>query len=198
MANKYFQLFVDTGGTFTDCIGIDNLGNEYRQKVLSSSSLRGTIKKVISANRFEISESWNLQKDILNGFSFRLLGTEYANLKIENYDFKNKILQLNYPFANAENITGKNFEITSNEEAPVLGARLITQTALNENFPNLSLKLGSTKGTNALLESKGARTLFIVTKGFKDLLGNRQPGTPRYFCTECAKTKANYTSNSGS
>ncbi|RIH66170.1 hypothetical protein D1164_04465 [Mariniphaga sediminis] len=35
---KYFQLFVDTGGTFTDCIGIDKYGNEYRQKVLSNSS----------------------------------------------------------------------------------------------------------------------------------------------------------------
>ncbi len=90
MKPRYFQLFVDTGGTFTDCIGIDNLGNEYRQKVLSSSSLRGTIKKMISANRFEISESWNLQRDILKGFSFRLLGTEYADLKLKATILKTK------------------------------------------------------------------------------------------------------------
>ncbi len=189
MTKKYFQLFVDTGGTFTDCIGIDNSGNEYRQKVLSSSSLRGTIQKAISETHFEISESWNLQRDILKGFSFRLLGAEYENLKIENYDFENRILKLNYPISNTGNITGKNFEITSNEEAPVLGARLITQTALNENFPDLSLKLGSTKGTNALLESKGAKTLFLVTKGFKDLLEIGTQARPDIFALNVQKRK---------
>ncbi len=189
MKPNYFQLFVDTGGTFTDCIGIDNLGNEYRQKVLSSSSLRGTIKKAFSANHFEISESWNLQRDILKGFSFRLLGSKYANLKIENYDFENKLLQLNQPISNTENIVGENFEITSNEEAPVLGARLITQTALDEDFPDLSLKLGSTKGTNALLESKGAKTLFIVTRGFKDLLEIGTQARPDIFALNVQKRK---------
>jgi 5-oxoprolinase (ATP-hydrolysing) len=189
MNKKYFQLFVDTGGTFTDCIGIDNRRNEYRQKVLSSSSLRGTIMKVISTNRFEISESWNLQRDILAGFSFRLLGSEYTSLKIKSYDFENKILQLCQPIFNTENIAGKNFEITSNEEAPVLGARLITQTALNEDFPDLSLKLGSTKGTNALLESKGAKTLFIVTRGFKDLLEIGTQARPDIFALNVQKRK---------
>ena len=189
MKPTYFQLFVDTGGTFTDCIGIDNLGNEYRQKVLSSSSLRGTIKKAFSANHFEISESWNLQRDILKGFSFRLLGSEYSHVEVKSYDFKNKTFQLNQPVSNAENFIGKNFEITSNEEAPVLGARLITQTALDEDFPDLSLKLGSTKGTNALLESKGAKTLFIVTRGFKDLLKIGTQARPDIFALNVQKRK---------
>ena len=189
MRPNYFQLFVDTGGTFTDCIGIDNMGNEYRQKVLSSSNLRGTIKNVISATRFEISESWNLQRDILKGFSFRLLGSEYNNLIIKNYDFNNKILELNQPVSNTKNISGDNFEITSREEAPVLGARLITQTALNENFPDLTLKLGSTKGTNALLESKGAKTLFFVTRGFKDLLKIGTQARPDIFAMNVQKRK---------
>lgn len=189
MTKKYFQLFVDTGGTFTDCIGIDESGKEYRQKVLSSSSLRGTIKKLISETQFEISESWNLQRDILGGFSFRVLGSEYENLKIENYDFENKILQLDQAISTTKEIEGTNFEITSNEEAPVLGARLITQTALNEDFPDLSLKLGSTKGTNALLESKGAKTLFLVTKGFKDLLEIGTQTRPDIFALNVRKRK---------
>ncbi|MCG6187386.1 hydantoinase B/oxoprolinase family protein [Maribellus maritimus] len=189
MSTTYFQLFVDTGGTFTDCIGIDNQGKEYRQKVLSSSSLRGTIKRRISASEFKITESWNLKRDILSGFSFRLLGTEYKNIKIESYDLKNKILQLNQAISNTEEIEGKNFEITSNEEAPVLGARLITQTGLNETFPDLSLKLGSTKGTNALLESKGAKTLFVVTNGFKDLLEIGTQARPDIFALNVQKRK---------
>ena len=184
-----YQIFVDTGGTFTDCIGIDNLGNEYRQKVLSNSSLRGIITKMISETQFEISESWNLQRDILRGFSFRLLGLEYGDFKIESYDLDNKIIQLNNPVLNAENYVWKNFEITSHEEAPVLGSRLITQTPLNENFPDLSLKLGSTRGTNALLESKGAKTLFVITKGFKDLLEIGTQARPDIFALNVKKRK---------
>ncbi len=189
MSKKYFQLFVDTGGTFTDCIGIDNRENEYRKKVLSSSNLRGTLIKCISSTQYEISESWNLKRDILKGFSFRLLGEEYCDLKIEKYDFQNKILHLNRPISNYNKIEERNFEITSNEEAPVLGARLITQTGLNETFPDLSLKLGSTKGTNALLESKGARTLFIVTRGFKDLLVIGNQARPDIFALNVQKRK---------
>jgi 5-oxoprolinase (ATP-hydrolysing) len=186
---KYFKIFVDTGGTFTDCIGIDEAGNEYRQKVLSSSSLRGTIKKVISNSEFEISNSWQVTRDILKGFSFRILGTGYSDLKILNFNIDSNIIQLNKPVTDIEILEGKNFEITSNEEAPVLGVRLITQTALDEDFPDLSLKLGSTKGTNALLESKGAKTLFIVTKGFADLLKIGNQARPDIFALNVQKPR---------
>ncbi len=189
MDKKYFQLFVDTGGTFTDCIGMDNKGREYRQKVLSSSNLRGTIKKIISDTQLEIQETWNLRRDILKGFSFRLLGTAHEELQIQSYDLKTKILSLNASIPITNNPEGNNFEITSHEEAPILGARLITQTALNEPFPNLSLKLGSTKGTNALLESKGAKTLFLVTRGFKDLLEIGTQARPDIFALHVKKRK---------
>ena len=168
--NNCFQLFVDTGGTFTDCVGIDTAGRQYRQKVLSSSSLRGTIRNVVSACEFDVSDSWNLRRDILKGFSFRLLDREYSNITVEAFNIDSKTIRLSQSPPNHESLAGQTFEITSNEEAPILGARLITQTALQEPFPDLSLRLGSTKGTNALLEHKGAKTLFIVTQGFADLL----------------------------
>ncbi|HSH20959.1 MAG TPA: hydantoinase/oxoprolinase family protein, partial [Draconibacterium sp.] len=189
MSTKYFKIFVDTGGTFTDCIGIDREGKEYRQKVLSSSSLRGTIKKVISTSEFEISNSWNITRDIIKGFSFRILGTDYSDLEITKFNFESNTIQLNRAIINFEDFRGKNFEITSNEEAPVLGARLIMQTALDEDFPDLSLKLGSTKGTNALLENKGAKTLFIVTKGFADLLKIGNQARPDIFAMNVQKPK---------
>lgn len=189
MTKKKFQIYIDTGGTFTDCIGIDNTGKQYRQKVLSSSTLRGTITKVISENKLQISDVWKLKRDILKGFSFRLLSGEYSNFEIEKVDIKSKILVLNNPILNFENIAGQNFEITSNEEAPVLGIRLITETALNKNFPDLSLKLGSTKGTNALLENKGAKTLFVVTKGFADLLKIGNQARPDIFALNVIKPK---------
>jgi len=74
-------------------------------------------------------------------------------------------------------ISGGTFvELTSHEEVPVLAARFLTHTPLDGAFPELEIKLGSTRGTNAILEKKGANTAFLVTKGFKDLLviGNQQ------------------------
>jgi len=186
MTNNYFELFVDTGGTFTDCIGIDQYGKQYRQKVLSSSNLRSKIVKIFSDTECEIADSWNLDRDIFKGFSFRLLGKNEEEIKVTSFDVQKRILTLHTPFFNPE-MQGKNFELTSHEEAPVLGARLITQTALHETFPDLQLKLGSTKGTNALLENKGARTLFIVTKGFADLLKIGNQSRPDIFALNVEK-----------
>ena len=139
-----YRIFIDTGGTFTDCIAIDENGKEHRQKVLSSSSLRGKIKKVIYENEFEIENSWNLKKDILHGFLFRLLKNNYAGIQVEKFNPSENLLVLNQPLAENESIENQNFEITSGEEAPVLGIRLLTQTPLRERFPKLHLKLGST------------------------------------------------------
>lgn len=189
MTRRFFQLFADTGGTFTDCIGIDQDGKEYRQKVLSNSSLRGKIKKVLSPNSLEIIENWKLQKDIIKGFSFRILNQSYSGIRIEGYNSDKKILSLNQSIISESTIEGENFEITSHEEAPVLGARMITQTGLDEKFPDMILKLGSTKGTNALLERKGAKTLLIITKGFKDLLQIGNQARPDIFAMNVQKRK---------
>lgn len=186
MTPKYFQLFADTGGTFTDCIGMDKHGKQYRQKVLSSSKLRSTITKVLSETTCKIADSWNLDRDIFNDFSFQLLGMVSKEVRVVSFDVQESILTLQIPFFKPE-MQGKNFELTSHEEAPVLGARLITQTALNESFPDLQLKLGSTKGTNALLENKGAKTLFVVTKGFADLLKIGNQSRPDIFALNVKK-----------
>ena len=84
--NGEYKIFVDTGGTFTDCIGVDSRGKQKRLKVLSNSSLRGTITRVISAVEFEIHESWNLPRDLVKGFSFRILPDPYSGVLIESYD----------------------------------------------------------------------------------------------------------------
>ncbi|MEM9160325.1 MAG: hydantoinase B/oxoprolinase family protein, partial [Verrucomicrobiota bacterium] len=47
---------------------------------------------------------------------------------------------------------------------------------LDDDLPLLDMRLATTRGTNALLEGKGAKTAFFVTEGFGDLLriGNQQ------------------------
>jgi 5-oxoprolinase (ATP-hydrolysing) len=46
----------------------------------------------------------------------------------------------------------------------------VTKTAADEPLPPLAMRLATTKGTNALLERRGARVAFFVTRGFADLL----------------------------
>jgi 5-oxoprolinase (ATP-hydrolysing) len=65
---------------------------------------------------------------------------------------------------------GTLLELTTGEEAPVLGARILTNTPPGHDFPPLSLRIATTRATNALLERKGGRIALFITRGFGDLL----------------------------
>ncbi|RRB07030.1 hydantoinase B/oxoprolinase family protein [Larkinella rosea] len=156
-----WQIWIDTGGTFTDGMATDPEGNIHRAKVLSNSSIRGL---VWSDNGLKLDAQW-LADPIFNGYQVRILETgEIATiLSLE----KSGKLLLDREIKVESKVT---VELFTNEEAPVLATRLLTLTPLDKPFPLLELRLGTTKGTNALLEQKGGRVALIVTRGFKDLL----------------------------
>ncbi|MCF2490038.1 hydantoinase B/oxoprolinase family protein [Dyadobacter sp. CY347] len=172
MKASLWKIWVDTGGTFTDCLAVDLEGNKTRLKVLSSGCVRGRIIGKIAKNTFQYAASWSFDADLLEGYTLRLLENGLTS-KVISIDASNKTFKLKNDLPFSQNT---DFEIFSGEEAPVLAARLLTKTKLNETLPPLEMRLGTTKGTNALLERKGAKTLLVVTKGFKDLLyiGNQQ------------------------
>lgn len=184
MSAHLFTIAIDTGGTFTDCIATDSKGNFLTCKVLSNSTLRGTIAKWLDSKTIKIHHNWPVEKDIFRQYTFRFLQTQTFSIPsldteswtIKKYDTLQKIVTLDRDLPLEYFGQKCSFDITAHEEAPLLATRLITQTALDEDFPSLIMLLGSTKGTNALLERKGAKTAFLVTKGFKDLMliGNQQ------------------------
>jgi 5-oxoprolinase (ATP-hydrolysing) len=188
---KSFQISVDTGGTFTDCIANDNFGVEYRCKILSNSSLRGEIIEQISDTKFKIKQSWFLRKDILKNYDFLLLDKPFF-AKVIAFEVENSILEIDKNIPQISDNESLSFSLTTNEEAPVLVARLITETALYEEFPPISMRIGSTKGTNALLEMKGAKTAFFVTKGFKDLLVIGNQARPDIFALNIIRPEPLY------
>ena len=161
-----WKILIDTGGTFTDCLAITPDGIEKRIKVLSNSCIRGKIIRKVDAYVYQFEASWSYPSWLLSGYSLSILGTsKKSKLLSINYLHKTITLEDNLtPLINAD------FELHTQEEAPVLATRLATQTPLHAPFPPLEMRLGTTKGTNALLERKGAKTLLLVTKGFKDLL----------------------------
>lgn len=172
MGGSFWKIWVDTGGTFTDCLAVDFAGNKTRLKVLSSGCVRGRIVGKVADNTFQYATSWAFDAGLLEGYTLRLLENGLIS-KVISFDSSNQTFTLENDLPFAQNT---DFEIFSGEEAPVLAARLLTQTKLAETLPPLEMRLGTTRGTNALLERKGARTLLVVTKGFNDLLyiGNQQ------------------------
>ena len=67
------QLYVDTGGTFTDCLAVDADGRERRVKVLSSAALRGRVVEALGERRLRIAAAWDGPDQLVRGFGFRLL-----------------------------------------------------------------------------------------------------------------------------
>ncbi len=171
-----YRLYIDTGGTFTDCIAVTPDENIVRKKILSNGCLRGTVKRVISLNELEIDENWDIDADVLGGYHFSLLVGNDEPVLIRSYDFKKKRIYLKGDVYISETDSLRNFAIYSGEEAPLMLARMITATNLNSPLPPIEMRLASTKGTNALLEKKGAEMVLIVTSGFKDIMniGNQQ------------------------
>ena len=164
-----WQIWVDTGGTFTDCLALSPGGEWRRAKVLSSSALRGTVENQPDARRLRIREGWNAPPEGIRGFGFRLLSAEHPPLSVDAYGPDSGVLRLSEPLG-MEIAPGTGFEVRSPEEAPILAARLVTGTPAGVPLPPLAMRLATTRGTNALLERKGVPTALFVTRGFRDLL----------------------------
>ncbi|GAB3751957.1 hydantoinase B/oxoprolinase family protein [Spirosoma pomorum] len=156
-----WQIWIDTGGTFTDGIARDPSGSLHRTKVLSSSRLRGQLTDG------KVNASW-LTAPLFDGYQLRIIETGQTYV-IQSLQVDGTIT-CEPPLPTAAGSHSYTVDIFTGEEAPVLAARLLTQTPLNQSFPTLDMRLGTTKGTNALLERKGGRVVLLVTKGFKDLL----------------------------
>ncbi len=184
-----YRVFVDTGGTFTDLIAIDDSGEKYRKKILSNGTLRGSIINWIDEKTLRVKENWGLTADILHGYTFSLLSAINQETTVTSFDIEKKILHLNVPFENHLRQPAISFELTAHEEAPVLAVRMVTGTPLNKTFPKIHLRLGSTKGTNALLEGKGAQSALFITKGFGDLLEIGTQQRPDIFSLNIQKRK---------
>ncbi|MEX0648361.1 MAG: hydantoinase B/oxoprolinase family protein [Balneolaceae bacterium] len=169
-SQKRWEICVDTGGTFTDCIAIAPGGERRRVKVLSSSSLRGNITEKAGKNLYKVEQEWNAPDDFIRNFIFSLLYLPNRTTRVTGFNARESLIELEDTAGSWNEISGASFEVKTDEEAPVLAARLATKTPAVKNLPPMNLRLATTKGTNALLENKGAPTVLFVTEGFEDLL----------------------------
>ncbi len=186
-----WTILADTGGTFTDCIARDPEGRVTRIKVLSTSALRGDAE-VLEARGGRIllrpDPGLGLPPGLLRGLAFYMMsggtksGTTVACHRATESDLFSVAGETALPPGSRVR-----FELRSAEPAPVLGARILTGTPLGTPFPPLTLRLATTRGTNALLERKGAPSALFLTRGFQDLLRIGDQVRPDLFALEIRK-----------
>ncbi|HDL19118.1 MAG TPA: hydantoinase/oxoprolinase family protein, partial [Bacteroidetes bacterium] len=189
--DKIRQILIDTGGTFTDCLAVDSAGRVKRAKVLSNGSLRGIIVEILVPRRILIKGKWSAPSGFINGYKFRLLNREHDEIVVTDYDADKSIIEISRALP-ADVVPLSVFEIISPDEAPVLAAKLVTQTAAEQELPPISIRLATTRGTNALLERKGEAVALFITKGFGDLLEIGTQQRPDLFALNIVKPKPLY------
>ncbi|SOD03139.1 5-oxoprolinase (ATP-hydrolysing) [bacterium JGI 053] len=186
-----WQIWIDTGGTFTDCLARDPGGRLHRAKVLSSSALRATVSRTLAPDALRIEEDWGAPQGLVDGFAVRLLGHRHAPTHVTTYDLKSGTVYIDRPLRDSPP-AGTTLEFVSPEEAPVLAARLVTGTPLGGRLPPLAMRLATTRGTNALLERRGARVALFITRGFGDLLRIGTQQRPDLFALRVATREPLY------
>ena len=174
-----WRIWVDTGGTFTDCLAVDPQGRMSRVKVLSSSSLRGRLGATTGSGGVTVDIEPAGARGLLAGCRMRLLTDPGRAWTVREHRDSELVLDGVPPF-----VPGAAVELRAPVEAPVLAAHLVTGTPLNESLPAIDLRLATTRGTNALLERRGARVALFVTAGLADLLAIGTQQRPDLFALD--------------
>lgn len=204
-----WKLWIDTGGTFTDCIAEDPTGQSHWVKTLSSATLRAEATLNDSGKSLTLSMPWPASEGFLKGFHVRLceqldpsqgkhrgdgLDPElFTGMGLDwNAESRELILDREPPVSWGAG-TQRIIELFHPDwEAPILAAHLVTQTPGDQSLPALEMRLGSTKGTNALLERKTAKVGLIVNQGLEDHLYIRDQRREDLFALSPKRTKPFY------
>lgn len=203
-----WQFWIDVGGTFTDCVARDPRGNQHRAKVLSSSTYKGKVGRGSTPNAIfcealssrahssrRRSADTYFPDDFWNGSKIRLIqgGLELGTSVVTDFDSVSGRLAVE-ELSQLDQFSGDvsadlNFEIRPSVVAPLLAIHKILGIPIEHDLPALDLRLGTTKGTNALLTRSGSRTALVTTEGFGDLLEIGNQTRPHLFDLNIQKIK---------
>jgi 5-oxoprolinase (ATP-hydrolysing) len=175
-----WRVWIDTGGTFTDGLAVAPDGSERRAKILSSGALRGRLRQV-SEGEVRLEARWSFPAAALVGFRLRAVGGADTQARI--LDAKRDSERL-FTLRISHRLTlksGDSIELFTDEDAPLVAARLLLGVGAEEALPDCDLRLATTRGTNALLQRNGSRTALFVTRGFGDLGQIRDQQRPELF-----------------
>ncbi len=137
--------------------------------MLSSGAVRGRVVRRIDRRRFEVRQSWGVGDGFVKGFLFGWLDHAHEPVPVAGFDASSSVIELERDVAEAPRPAAA-FELTTPMEAPILAARIVTDCPADRALPPIDMRLATTRGTNALLERRGADVALVITAGFGDLL----------------------------
>ncbi len=153
---KLWEFWIDVGGTFTDCIARAPDDQLHTFKTLSSGVTKGRVGSITSTG-FVDEAARNAPAKFWTGFDCRILdpaGEIVHQARIANFDATRGAFDLGSSLPDSVK-AGMTYELQSHLEAPVLAMRWILGLRLDDPMPPVMVKLGTTRGTNALLERRG-------------------------------------------
>lgn len=181
--SKQWDFWIDVGGTFTDCVACSPGGELQTCKVLSSGVTKGRVGQLLGASGFNDGTRCGDRDGFWEGYRIRFLdvrGDVVHEGIVRDCHGDSGWVELvdGLPDVVYE---GMAYELDGGEEAPVLAIRSVFGLRLREAVPPVSVRLGTTRGTNALLTRQGARAALVTTKGFADVLLIGNQDRPRLF-----------------
>lgn len=184
-----WEFWIDVGGTFTDVLARQPDGTLIPFKLLSNGSFKGRIQEFFSPVRFGDSARRGDPAHFWRGYQFRVFddnGHAVFATRVIDSDATSGTFTVAAVFP-PDLPEDSVYELKSDEEAPVVAIRYLLGLRLDEPIPEVQVRLGTTRGTNALLTRTGARTAFITTKGFADVLRIATQDRPRLFDLDIQK-----------
>lgn len=201
----FANLFVcaDVGGTFTDCLAAWHDAGDVHTgciKVLSTGQIRCNVTAAANDATLQVE----IPAELLGGLSGQCLpdhffrsakvallvdGVSHVVGYVHQFDANASSMQLTE--INAAVMSkindGAIIEIDCQLEAPVLATHLLTGIPIDRRLPPMTARLGTTRGTNALLTRSGAYTALVINVGFGDTLLIGQQDRPELFDLAFAK-----------
>ncbi len=177
------EFWINVGGTFTDCIACLDDGRVVRHKVLSSGTTKGRAAEGSNRQRIVDPTRQIDPPGFWRGYGLRLLdhtGQVAAESRVSLFDAASGVLELAAPLPNVPH-AGQAFELSCGEDSPLLAIRYALGLGLDAPLPPVSVRLGTTRGTNALLTRRGAATALVTTRGFGDVLRIGYQDRPKLF-----------------
>ena len=159
-----WQFWIDVGGTFTDCVAQSPNPSQgtFQHKTLSSGVIKGVIAPESTDTCFADPRRAGDPNGFWNGLSVR---TQNGQSIIDRFEAGRIHLQ-----SPLEPLIDELYEIVTDTPAPLVAIRCLLGIPWNDPLPPVDVRLGTTRGTNALLTRTGSRTALLVTQGFRDIL----------------------------
>src|SRR6476620_9824852 len=159
MAAANSEFWIDVGGTFTDCLAKAPDGSMRRHKLLSSGVTMGHVGAGSSPDAIIDPARRSDPADFWAGWKLAIVGEDGRELdgaQVKAFDSSSGRLYVSGlsspPILNAA------YELRCDPDAPVIAIRYLLGLPLAEQVPPVVLRLGTTRGTNALITRSGART----------------------------------------